>query len=208
MRAKAILSTKRTRRRKIRILLLADLHSAPKVLDALDKFISKSKFDLCLVAGDITVPGQKEETYTKKLIRIFKKQGIRILCVFGNNDTQKTIDVLEKEKINLHYGCIRMGEYNICGVGGTGEEIGSIPRNTKRFQVKGSILVTHVCPKITPRKLPDAPLVHICGHSHFISSAKENPSTKLIRLRAAFWGDAAVLELPSKKVTFMRLLKK
>lgn len=183
------------------ILIVSDSHSNLKALDKLDKFLAKNSknFDLVLCGGDICNRGGEE--YLEKFLTVFKKHKLSIFTVFGNNDSEKVIDRLNKLDINLHDKIKTFGGYKFAGMG-WGEKVVSGDKT------KDAIFVSHQPPKqsvLQNPNLQNKPLVHISGHWHKVEFFKKVGGVLLIQVPSLMLGKAAILSLPSKIVKFIEM---
>lgn len=105
----------------MKILAIADIHNdIENLMNFLEK-VSSFEFDIIVCCGDITdinLPKGFERKDIVKIIleelKIFKKP---ILVVPGNMDSN-ILDVLEKEKVNLHNKGVKINEVGFYGFGG------------------------------------------------------------------------------------------
>lgn len=94
--------------------------------------------------------------------------------------------------------------YEVVGVG-----YGDVFPLDPKF-ARGKILLTHEPPRAAIIKimrskidLPNAPMLHFCGHLHSIAKITQVGKTKLVQVPTAQNFRAAICELPNAKVRFI-----
>jgi uncharacterized protein len=98
----------------MKILHLTDIHSD---CGNLKKIIDKEKFDLCLISGDITHFGHKDDLL--KALEILDNSGIRYYSATGNCDFPDVESYLRSIEISLDKNVIDIGDYQIAGLSGS-----------------------------------------------------------------------------------------
>ncbi len=203
-----------------KILLLADIHQRVSVLKNLENFLPGKNFDAILVAGDLTDRNAEALDYAKKFEKIIKANHLKFFFIHGNGDAPEVTKYFTEKGYSIHLKEKKLDKFKIIGIGGFGEE------HPQKFDVTDSIFITHFPPIFTPLEVPseggasrpwsgllltgftskkfkDAPLVHIFGHTHFWEYKRKHGKTLLVQLRAASFGRAGILELPSLKLSFL-----
>lgn len=185
----------------MRILLVSDLHQQRKCLDNFAHVLDKEKPDGVLCPGDVTDRGTNNLEYAQKFVEQCKARNIALRVVHGNNDDLNVRTYLKEQGALWHFQCEAIWGARFCGVGWLDEE-GSkdIP---ERFDVAGSILVTHAPPTKSAQVDPKSkPAIHISGHIHSWEGEQERNGIRWVRIPTFMRGRYAVLTLPEKKVTF------
>jgi hypothetical protein len=205
----------------MRILALSDLHSEEIVLEGLRNLLSKERFDLVIIAGDITQKGPL--SYAEDLLDALR--GEKVLAIHGNMDTTQVVDLLERKGLFFHLSKVEVGEWNFVGFGGSSptpfgtpieyeewriyDELSRIRMNSK------TILVTHSPPYDSGVDMTDKgmsagsksirkiieekkPFMNICGHIHEGEGETFIGSTKIVKVPPAMNGKAVEVELESK----------
>lgn len=188
----------------MKILAFSDLHSGPQVLTNLNIYLQKEKFDLALIAGDITNPGSNALEYITALAKIFSRYNLPWLCVHGNNDRQPVIDYLISNHLDLHFHKATFGSYHLVGIGGWGDEL---PPYKLKFDEK-TIFITHIPPRTNskPPTLISQPILHISGHIHTWQRFYDIGKTRIINLPSVkFTNTIAIIALPERSVEFISL---
>ena len=99
-------------------LCLADLHSSVSALRRLDALLARERFDLVLVAGDITIAGH--EPYAKDFVAVVRRHGCPLLLVHGNNDTLQAVETFRREGVTIHRRERELFGVRFVGFGGDG----------------------------------------------------------------------------------------
>ncbi len=187
------------------ILLISDTHASPKTLKWLKEFLAERffKFDLALIAGDVTVPGQ--EDYLDKLKALFDRKKIPFWAVAGNFDSPFCRRKMSELKISLHHQVKEKEGFSF-----TGLDFGQLP--LPEINLEDKILVTHEPPKQTifnlGLKVKNAPRIHIAGHLHKPAFVKRLGKTLWIQVPTLQDKRLAILRLPEKKVEFLQIVRK
>lgn len=210
-------------------LCLADLHSHVTALERLDRRLTRDKERLALVlaAGDITIPGH--EDYAREFIALVERHGLPLLLVHGNNDSARVVAIFREAGVTIHRQARAVAGRIFVGFGGDGNaphdtELG--PGELEDLPLAGAIFLTHVPPTprlaLSPTDDPDAPVTfafgatpgtvirdgpvaHLCGHIHATEGVGYLAGTKIIKLRAAMWNRAALLNLDTLHAEFLDL---
>jgi len=205
----------------MRILALSDLHSEETVLEGLGNLISKEKFDLVLIVGDITQKGPL--SYAEDLLDVLR--GEKVLAIQGNMDTKQVVDLLERKGLFFHLSKVELGEWNFIGFGGSSPTPFGTPIEYEEWQIydelskfrmnSKTILVTHSPPyesgvdrtssgvnagsKSIRRIIEEKkPFMNICGHIHEAEGEAVIGGTRIIKVPAAMKGNAIEIELENK----------
>ncbi|ADT83700.1 metallophosphoesterase family protein [Thermococcus barophilus] len=210
----------------MRIIAITDIHGNENKVKWLVEKIKDEKFDVLLIAGDIThFKGRNSAEKSLKYLLELKKP---VYAVMGNCDGRDVLDLLEELGINLHDKRIEINGIGIVGFGGSNitpfstiwefhdDEIWeSLNKNYR----DGDILLMHVPPyktkvdktftglhvgskalrKFIEEKQP--PLV-ICGHIHEARGVDEIGKTLIVNPGPLFRGHYAVIDInEGKKVS-------
>jgi len=202
----------------MRILALSDLHSEETVLGGLENLLGREKFDLIILAGDITQKGPL--TYAEDLLDILR--GEKVLAIHGNMDTKQVVDLLERKGLFFHLSKVEVGEWNFIGFGGSSPTPFGTPIEYEEWQIydelsrfrmnSKTILVTHSPPydsgvdktsagvsagsKSIRRIIEEKkPFMNICGHIHEAEGEAMVGETRIVKLPAASSGRAACIAL-------------
>ncbi len=97
----------------MRLLALSDLHADEELLDRLRAISSRQKYDAVLFCGDITNRGPV--SYAEEVVSLFP----RAYAVHGNMDTPDVVDRLREMGVLVHGKKVKMGEWNLVGLGGS-----------------------------------------------------------------------------------------
>jgi len=208
----------------MRILALSDLHSEGTVLEGLKNLLDKERFDLVIIAGDITQRGPL--SYAEDLLDVLR--GEKVLAIHGNMDTQQVIDLLERNGFFFHLSKAEVGEWNFVGFGGSSPTPFGTPieydekqiyDELSRFRMNSkTILVTHSPPynsgidktsagviagsKSIRRIIEEKkPFMDICGHIHEGGGEAVIGNTKVIKVPPAMEGKAVEIELGNNVAT-------
>ena len=200
----------------MRILALADLHSEEFILEKLANLVDRERFDLILIAGDITQHGPL--SYAENLLDVLR--GEKVWAIHGNMDTQQVVDLLERRGIFLHMQKAEIGRWNFIGFGGSSPTPFNTPIEYEEWQIyeelnrfrmnQKTILITHSPPydsgvdktsagvsagsKSIRRIIEEKkPFMNICGHIHEGEGETVIGSTKIVKVPAAMKGKAVEL---------------
>ncbi|ALM74808.1 YfcE family phosphodiesterase [Thermococcus barophilus] len=210
----------------MRIIAITDIHGNENKVKWLVEKIKDEKFDVLLIAGDIThFKGRNSAEKSLKYLLELKKP---VYAVMGNCDGRDVLDLLEELGTNLHDKRIEINGIGIVGFGGSNitpfstiwefhdDEIWeSLNKNYR----DGDILLMHVPPYKTKvdrtftglhvgskalRKFIEErqpPLV-ICGHIHEARGIDEIRRTLIVNPGPLFRGHYAVIDInEGKKVS-------
>lgn len=207
----------------MRIIAITDIHGNENKVKWLIEKIKDEKFDVLLIAGDIThFKGRKS---AEKILSHFLELDRPIYAVMGNCDGKDVLDLLEELEISLHNKRIEINGIGIVGFGGSNitpfstiwefhdDEIWeSLNKNYR----EGDILLMHVPPyktkvdrtftglhvgskalrKFIEEKQP--PLV-ICGHIHEARGIDEIGKTLIVNPGPLFRGHYAVIDINEER---------
>lgn len=206
---------------KIKILCISDIHNHQQFLRSLNEHLAKNpstklgtgKYDLILCAGDvISRPSKKAMEFLKEFINtICGLHQTKLYMVHGNNETGAMIDFMRKKNVLIHLKIKKFRGHKFFGIGGWMEDIPEI--TNLKSQISNSILLTHLPPKrlsqnhkvTKSQSITDGPLIHLCGHFHSPGSIWRIGETLVIKIPSAMYGGAAILEIPGRKIKFIRL---
>lgn len=190
----------------MKILAISDLHSHLSFFPILSNLLSREKFDLCLIPGDIVIRNSDYWNYLTALEEIFSKFSLPWYCVHGNNESIDIINYLKDTKHDLHYAPQHFQKYRLVGIG-WGDDLPPYELNLNQ----NTILLTHQPPRIQNSqflfhniKLTSAPLLHLAGHIHSWARVIDIGPTRYINIPAALNHFAATITLPSRQVRFIK----
>jgi Icc-related predicted phosphoesterase len=211
---------------KMRILALSDLHADEDVLDRLRAISSRNEYDAVLFCGDITNRGPV--SYAKDVMALFPNA----YAVFGNMDSNDVVDALSKTGRLIHGKKVKLGEWNLVGLGGSNPTPFGTPNEFSEEQIEStlrkagvdqfSIVLSHPPPygvfdevpgglhagSKSVKKIIDEkrPILLICGHIHEHEGKQIVGETLVVKLGAAENGRAAQITITdSIEVRFIRL---
>lgn len=207
---------------KIKILCLSDIHSSNQFLRALNEHLTKNpstklgagKYDLVLCAGDVvSLPNKKGMEFLEKFINLITNlHQTKLFMVQGNSESEAMIDLMRKKNVLIHLKSKRFRGHGFYGIGGWMEDIPEI--SNLKSKISNAILLTHLPPKRIIKtqeheniktKIDSGPLIHLCGHIHSPGSIWRIGETLVVKIPTAMYGEAAVLEMPGRKIKFIRL---
>ena len=198
---------------KIKILCVSDIHNSNQFLRSLNEHLSSRKYDLILCAGDVVSQANKEGMkFLENFIDLISNlHQTKLFMIQGNSESEKMIDLMRKKNVLIHLKTKRFRGHRFYGIGGWMEDL---PEMSKlKSQMSNSILLTHLPPKRAQsistnfhksQPISDGPAVHLCGHLHAPGMVWRIGETLVIKIPSAMYGEAAVLELPSNKVKFIK----
>lgn len=208
------------------MLALSDIHSDEMVIEKLRVFLERNKFDLVLIAGDITNRGPV--SYAEEFLGLFS--GMNVLAIHGNMDPKPVVDLLERRGIFFHCKRVRIGEWAFVGFGGSSPTPFGTPTEYPEDEIEEelskvridekTVLVTHSPPydsgfdrtrigmkagskairKIIEEKRP---FMNICGHIHESEGIGMLNGTKIVKLPPAEKCKAVEILLREGEVRFM-----
>jgi len=193
--------------KKIKLLLLSDLHSNKLVLKNLNNYLTKNKFAALICAGDIiSTPDPNKDDFLNSFVYLVCQQHkIPLFAIHGNNEDEANIKFLFSKNVSIHNKAKKLANFTFFGIGGSGDEISR--DRFARLPLEKTIFVTHYPPrrlkKSDRQKIRRSPAIHICGHLHGKGRTWKIGKTHVIKLPDAERGGAAILELPDKKVSFI-----
>lgn len=191
----------------MKLLIFSDIHNSKKALQKLQNHMSHNLFDLVIFCGDFTNSWDKDIDFVKQMIVFFKNNKIRFYAIPGNNDKQQVLDLLHDQDVNLHYQPKKIGSYIFYGIGGLGLPEEYILTKPKFHKINSNtVFISHVSPKFElVQKAKILPAVHIYGHSHFRANSKIIRDCLFIQIPSILQSRIAILELPNKKVEFIKI---
>ncbi len=198
----------------MKILALSDLHADEELLDRLRAISARNSYDLVLFVGDLTNRGPV--SYAEEAVSLFPK----CFAVHGNMDTPEVAAKLEELGVSLHGRKVKLGEWNLVGLGGSNKTPFSTPSELSEEEIESalakagvnefSILVSHPPPygvfdavgqihvgsqsvrkSIELRK----PILAICGHIHEYEGKQILGETLVVKLAPAEKLRAAQIEI-------------
>lgn len=213
----------------MKALLISDLHGNWPFLEKLNPIIID--YDVILCAGDLTNFGQPAD-YFQELENVISNKPF--FWVSGNNDVEQSYRYSSKVLQNIDGQVIDFQGLKIAGLGGSYQNFESQNYGPslidKNPNLSESILLTHIPPSVkliyspvdisclnsneTIIQLNNAPLLHICGHQHYIISNGGKrlaqataclKGTKVVKMGPASDGYYASLDLDSLKVVFYKI---
>ena len=200
--------------KKIKILCLSDIHNNNQFLRSLNNHLAKQKYDLVLCAGDVVSrPNKNGMEFLKNFIDLITNlHQIKLFMVHGNNETGEMIDLIRKKNVLIHLKVKRFRGHKFFGIGGWMEDIPEI--TNLKSKISNTILLTHLPPKrVQPistnfnksQPISDGPIIHLCGHLHAPGMIWKIGKTLVVKIPTGMYGEAAVLEMPGRKVKFISL---
>jgi Icc-related predicted phosphoesterase len=198
----------------MKIIIVSDLHQQRKCLDHFVRVLDTEKPEGVLCPGDVTDRGTNHLEYAKKFVEVCKTRSVPLRVVHGNNDDLNVRAYFKEQGILWHFQCEKIWDTQFCGVGWLDEEgpsLGFAEASSKaipeRFDVAGSILVTHAPPISASRRTAQVdpkskPALHISGHMHSWEGEQERNGIRWVRIPTFMRGRYAVLTLPDQKVIF------
>jgi Icc-related predicted phosphoesterase len=210
----------------MKLLALSDLHADEDLLDRLRNVAARSKYDAVLFCGDITNRGPV--SYAQEAISLFPKS----YAVHGNMDTLDVVAKLSEMRVNVHGKKVKMGEWNLVGLGGSNPTPFSTPSELSEEEIAAvlaragvdqfSIVLSHPPPygvfddvgagvhvgSKSVRKMVEEkrPILFICGHVHEHEGREILGETLVVKLAPAEKLRAAEIEIKdSIDVNFISL---
>lgn len=199
---------------KIKIFCISDIHNSQQFLRSLNEHLSSSKYDLVLCAGDVvSLPNKKGIEFLDKFIDLITNlHQTKLLMIQGNCESGKMIDLMRQRNVLIHLKSKRFRGHEIFGIGGWMEDIPEI--SNLKSKISNAILLTHLPPKRIIKtqeheniktKIDSGPLIHLCGHIHSPGSIWRIGKTLIVKIPTAMYGEAAVLEMPGRKIKFIKI---
>lgn len=209
-------------------LCISDLTSEEACLEYIYTLIRRHSPKLVIIPGDVTQDGPQD--YAEDVLEICANAKLPIVCVHGNNDPEDIQKLLEEKTHYVHGRHETVLGFRFAGLGGsnptpndtvceyTEEQIAEFldgnvddktilvshtpPSGTLDLSRKGthtgSTTVKNVIEHSKPRAI-------ICGHAHEQEGEAMLGSTKVIKVAPLMYGKAALVELESLKVTFVKV---
>lgn len=211
----------------IKILALSDLHADETLIDRLRAISARHQYDLVLFCGDLTNRGPV--SYAEEVVSFFYP---KTYAVFGNMDTDDVVDKLREMKVLIHGKKVKLGEWNLVGLGGSNPTPFGTPNEMSEEKLAAvlekagvdeySILLSHAPPhglfdevasgihvgSTAVRKIIEQkkPILVICGHVHEHEGKEILGETLVVKLGPAEKLRAAKIEInDSIKVDFIDL---
>ncbi len=78
-------------------LCISDLHDEDAAIGKLAIILNREKFDAVICCGDL-----ENYSFSEQLFNLFKQHNLTCFAVFGNNDSQKIIDLISRDAVLLH----------------------------------------------------------------------------------------------------------
>jgi hypothetical protein len=102
---------------KMKILVLTDIHSELTMVEKFVDLIKNEKFDLLLLAGDLTDFGPISEA--RYVLELLSEANIPFLYVPGNCDLPEVCNIQDFEKCCIHGKQVEAKDITIIGIGGS-----------------------------------------------------------------------------------------
>lgn len=210
----------------LKILAFSDIHADEDALEGLRMLGAKEDYDAVICAGDFSNRGPL--SFVEELLELF---GEKFYFVHGNMDTAPVVDRLRQEKNYLHGRKMKLGEWELAGLGGSNPTPFNTPSELSERQIEhilksadiseNTILVSHPPPKgifdtvggglhagseaVKECMEEKRPLMLICGHIHEHEGKKIVGDTLVVKLPAAETRRAARIRIGDKiEVEFFR----
>jgi len=210
----------------MKLLALSDLHADEDLLDRLRALSVRAKYDAVLFCGDLTNRGPV--SYAEEAVSFFPNS----FAVHGNMDTQDVAAKLDGMGVLVHGKKIRLGEWNLVGLGGSNPTPFGTPSEIPEQEIASvlsragvdefSIVLSHPPPygvfdevgngmhvgSKAVRKMVEEkrPILLICGHVHEHEGKEILGETLIVKLGPAEKLRAAEIEInDSIEVKFIRL---
>lgn len=197
----------------MKALVLSDIHSEEAAIEKLGLFLKSNRFNLVIIAGDITQRGPV--SYAEEFLDLFR--GMNVLAIHGNMDPKPVIDLLERRGLLFHLKKVNADGWNFIGFGGSNPTPFGTPTEYSEKEIynelnkfrmdRKTILVTHSPPynsgvdrtsagvsagsrairKIIEEK---EPFMDICGHIHEREGETNIGETKVVKVPPAAKGRA------------------
>ena len=200
----------------MRILAFSDIHADEDALDSLRPYATRDDINYVICAGDLSNRGPI--SFVKELIELF---GDKFYFVHGNMDSSNVVEAIRSRPGYLHGRKVRIGEWNLVGLGGSNPTPFNTPGELSERQIEhilnssgidsNTILVSHPPPKgifdevsggvhagsESVRKIMDEkkPLMLLCGHIHEHEGQIIVGDTLVIKLPAAESRRAALIDI-------------
>lgn len=184
----------------MRALIVTDLHGHRSIIGKVDTAIKEYKTEYLICCGDLTSSTTDNSVFLLELEKMINDNDVKFLTICGNADSPNIREYLIEKSWHLDETIVD-GRDLIGSDFGYEEEF-----VTKR--VAGKLLFTHVPPKYSTLEKPleNCPIGHFAGHRHQVESDRTFPSTRLVQIKSAQLGRAAILELSDLKVRFIDLI--
>ncbi len=109
--------TENNKPRDMRVLAVSDIHGDASSLESILR--TESGFDLVLVAGDITDTSLDDYTgVAEDILERLDGHGSFVKAVPGNMDDDSILELLIRNRVNLHKNIFSMEEHDFAGFGG------------------------------------------------------------------------------------------
>ncbi len=207
----------------MKILALADIHGKESVSYMAQEIYGMEKFDLILIAGDITDFGSGENAR-----EIIDSMPTHVMAVPGNCDPKDVIEGIEKSKAtNLHKNKKEYKGYEFVGLGGVngGFNMGITFSDEFAFQFlkdcKECIFLLHQPPYGILDEVPGGkhigslgikkaveiarPILMVSGHVHEARGYKKIGDSVFVNPGPAKHGYAAIIDTEGMKVNMLEL---
>jgi hypothetical protein len=205
----------------MKAIALSDVHGRIEILQKIIKLIHNEGVELALVAGDLTNYGGRKQAGEA----LAALEGLEVMAIPGNLDTQEVLDFLEEKNVSLHKKKRMAGKLAFAGFGGgllghCGEMLSSEGEIEKGLQGllgngKNTVLLTHLPPfgtsldqstggahigssAVMRAIAKKQPLLHICGHCHEAFGKQKIGGTTSANVGAVKDGRAAIIDFENK----------
>lgn len=130
----------------MRIIGITDIHGQSDYIHEISEVLQKA--DLILLSGDITHFGEKEDALS--VLQDIWNYSDNVYAVPGNCDYPSVGDFLNEEGINLQGRVIRIGDYQLTGVGGSLPCPGVTPNEYSEGEYKAFLgaIAMHISSKL------------------------------------------------------------
>ena len=182
-------------------LVITDLHSQRHVFSPLESALDRLRPDAVFCLGDLTDGVKTAVEYTTDFLNLFEERSLPLLCISGNNDAKKSLEMLDERGVLLDYREREVGGTRVIGLGYGPSEEPFTPRLAE------SVLLTHLPPKrnSVPPTVTDVPRFHFSGHFHSRERIWRLSGTWVVQVPTAQNYRAATLRMPRGWVEFIDL---
>jgi Icc-related predicted phosphoesterase len=189
------------------VFVCTDLHGQGRTLVSIDRQLNQKKYDAVFMLGDLcNTHDPRALFFAEDFVDLIKKHSLPLFVVHGNQEPESVRLLFQQRGVTVHFNARQLGPYSVVGVG-YGDTFPLDPDFAR-----GKILLTHEPPRAAMIKqmvkrgsLPNAPLMHLCGHLHQLARVHEIGETLLVQVPSAESGRAAEVDLDQRKITFLRI---
>jgi hypothetical protein len=185
-------------RRSQKILIVSDLHGHREAAEFVAEKLAKQHFDGLIVAGNLVDNTVDALQFAQGFIDLVKNQyKLPLYIIHGDSEPLAVTQFYAASGCSVHLNPLSFGRYTIYGLGGTDTKVPEL-----NLPKQGQTIFVSRIPSLPQGIRP--PFIQITGHAQSAFNTSKHGSTVIIDCPPATLGQAAILTLPDRSVSFLQ----